>query len=160
MRLELLLRIAEEGALVAGALVVHFQHMRGQAFRARRLIIAQQANKRFCVRIQMTFQAPLIRAGPRTVTAGEAFLTLRFEVATSGARIANNATIGAAHTDSDVILFLLFELWQGRVGRCSYSLDGLRNAHARRGRLALRFQECIVQLYVRTLEYDVGFLLG
>lgn len=123
MRLELLLRVAEVGALITCALIVHLQHMCGQAFGARGFIVAQQANKRFCMCVQMTLQAPLIRARPWTVAAGESFLTFRLKIASGRASVSNNATIvnvasaDAADANADtttsnnVILLLLLELW-------------------------------------------------
>lgn len=79
--LVLLLCVRQVGALAACSLVVHLQHVGGQALGARRLVIAEQANKGLCVRVEVALEAPLVRPGPRAVAAGEALLPLRLQQA-------------------------------------------------------------------------------
>lgn len=54
--------------------VVHFEHMGRQSFGTGRLVIAQHANIRFRVRIQMPLQAPIVAARPSAIAAHEAFV--------------------------------------------------------------------------------------
>lgn len=69
VRIVFILIFGQVIAFGANFFVVHFEHMGGQAFRTGRLVIAQHANVRFRVRIQMSFQAPIVAARPSAIAA-------------------------------------------------------------------------------------------
>lgn len=170
MYLELLLRIGQIGALAARALIVHLQHMRCQTFRSCRLIIAEQADKRLCVCVQMTLEAPLVGTRPGAVAAGEAFLTLRFQQTRSRCAAARSRT-GTGHRLMRVVVvvvvhnrthmqwqhrtivqLLLLELGKRHIGSRGNRLDSLHNAHAGRGGMSLCLQEGIINIHTRRID--------
>jgi hypothetical protein len=73
---ESVLIVSEEVAFTADALIMNLVHVRGQTFRSRRLVIAQDAKIRFYVCVQMPFQTPIVYSAPGTVSTGVEFLLL------------------------------------------------------------------------------------
>lgn len=60
MGVELILVLGKVGALVAGLLVVHLEHVGGQPFGAGRLVVAQHTDERFRVGVQVALETPVV----------------------------------------------------------------------------------------------------
>lgn len=172
--LELLLRVSQIGALAAGSLVVHLEHVGGEALRARRLVVAEQADEWLCVGVEMTLETPLVGARPGAIAAGEALLALGLQQARAGGAAAAGAGTGAGHRllgavhdgahmqrqHRAIVQFLLLELGQRHVGGGCHRLDGLHNAHAGRGGMSLCLQERIVNVNARCIDRHIAASAG
>ena len=68
--------VGQEVALAANAFVVHLVDVGGQPFGSGRFVIAQDAQVRLDVRVQMAFQTPIVDAAPRAIRTRVQFLFL------------------------------------------------------------------------------------
>lgn len=68
--------VGQVGALAAGPLVVHLEHVRGQALGAGGLVVAKAADEGLQMRVHVSLEAPVIHAGPRAVATVETLLAL------------------------------------------------------------------------------------
>ena len=66
--------LGQKRALPAGFFVVNFGDVRRQSFGARRFVVAQSTHERFQMRVEMSFQTPIIHSRPGTVAAGVSLL--------------------------------------------------------------------------------------
>ena len=79
--------VRQKVALSADAFVVYFVDVRGQPFGAGSFIIAQDAEVRFDVSVEMTFETPIVHPSPSAVGACiQLFLLLLFAARRSRSR--------------------------------------------------------------------------
>ena len=93
VQLQSVLVVGEKVALAADALVVHLVDVRGQTLRPRRFVVAQYAQVRFDVRVQVPLQTPVVDAPPRAVRARvQLFLLLLLGAALAAAAASSSSS--------------------------------------------------------------------